>query len=215
MMGVRRLRSGQRVTVELEDGDADHFVDCRVVEVFGSVASLARADDLDQQLSDRLSDGFPGYLVFYYRGGEVALRGLAAATRERASVIDFTVLDSVQLRERRQGRRVQLVTRARVLPIDTGSSGEEQRAIETFTLNLSPSGALLRYRAGLADHRAFAIELFFGADPRPVRCRAVYARRTDDGIGVEFRHLEQDAKTRLVEIIAARSEALLSLREIA
>ncbi len=221
--------------VELDDDVEDHRLDCLVAEVSGSLASLTHAEGLDPRLLRRLGSGAPGYLVFLHNGAEIALHGVAAAAASRASVIDFVVVDGVQVRERRRGRRVPFVTRARLFPTDlgpadagaagptdagetdagaagptdAGETGNDQQAIETFTLDLSEGGALLRWRPEFAEHRRYRIELFFAADPRPVRCEAVRARQTDAGVGVQFGHLEGSHQARLAAILAARREARL------
>jgi PAS domain S-box-containing protein len=212
---VRRLRPGQRVKVELDDDVVEHSVNCLVAEVFGSMASLTHAEVLGPKFLQRLSAGAPGYLVFSHKGAEIALHGVAAAAPSRTSVIDFVVVDGVQVRERRKGRRLPFVTRARLFPTDAGAAestdageaGNEQQAIETFTLDLSEGGALLRYRPLFAEHRRYTIELFFAADPRPLRCEAVRARRTDAGIGVEFGDLDGSDQARLAAILGAYREA--------
>ncbi len=206
---VRRLRPGQRVTVELDDDAVDHRVDCLVADVFASTASLTHDEALDPRLRDRLGSGAPGYLVFSHHGAEIGLHGVAVAPPSRVSVIDFVVVDGVQIRDRRGGRRVQFVTRARMFPTDTDAAGSQPQAIETFTLDLSEGGALLRYRPEFAEHRRYTIELFFAADPVPIRCEATYARQTDAGIGVRFGHLDAGDRARLAEVLTARRDTRL------
>jgi PAS domain S-box-containing protein len=206
---MRRLRPGQPVIVTLDDDTDDRHLGCVVADVFGSVASLTHAEDLDRPLRERLSFGAPSYLVFTDRGAEIGLYGIAAATPSKDSVLDFVLLDAVQVSERRENRRVQLVTRARLFPIDADRAGTQPEPIDTFTLNLSASGALLRQRPQFAQHRRYRVELFFAADPQPICCEAVQARETADGIGVEFEHLQETDQARLSERIAAHRNALL------
>ncbi len=195
--------------VTLDDDTDDRHLGCKVADVFGSVASLTHTEDLDRGLRERLSFGAPSYLVFSDHGAEIGLYGIAAATPGTGSVLDFVLLDAVQENERRENRRVQLVTRARLFPIDADGAGTQPDPIDTFTLNLSASGALLRHRPQFADHRRYRVELFFAADPQPIRCEAVQARETPDGIGVEFEHLQDPDQARLSERLAAHRNALL------
>ncbi len=197
------------MTVELDDDAVDHRVDCLVADVFASTASLTHDEALDPRLRDRLGSGAPGYLVFSHHGAEIGLHGVAVAPPSSASVIDFVVVDGVQIRDRRGGRRVQFVTRARLFPTDTDAAGSQPQAIETFTLDLSEGGALLRYRPEFAEHRRYTIELFFAADPVPIRCEATHARQTDAGIGVRFGHLDAGDRARLAEILTARRDTRL------
>ena len=164
---------------------------------------------MDPVLWDRLGAGAPGYLVFSHNGADIGLHGVAAAAQGAASVIDFAVLDGVQVSERRRGRRVLFVTRARLFPVSGDSGGGERDAIETFTLNLSASGALLRSRPQFAEHRHYDIELFFASDPSPIRCEAIQARDTDEGIGVAFDNVSEHDRERLIAVIGTRREALL------
>ena len=190
--------------VELEDDTVEQSVVCVVVDVLGSVASLVHAEECETGLRDRLRAGAPGYLVFSDHGAEIGLHGVAATAPGHSSVIDFAVVDGVQVRERRTGRRAPFVTRARLLPTDTRPEDSEHAAIETFTLDLSVSGALLRYRPQLLEHERYMIELFLAAEQRPVCCQATRVRQTREGIAVHFGVLDESDRTRLVTVIAGR-----------
>jgi len=63
--------------------------------------------------------------------------------------------------------------------------GGRAAPIETTTVNLSTSGALLASRPGLGDG-PWRIQLFLPGEASPLTCTAELARRTGDQIGVAF-----------------------------
>jgi len=195
------LEQAQLVAVEIDGEDCP--IDCRVATVLGSAVSLVCQGELEPRMRARLIGGARAFLVFTHRGAVIGLRGVVAAA-SKSPVIDFVVLDGIQAPERRRGARIICTTRARVSPTDSDSAGTEEPAVDTFTVNLSPTGAMLRRRPQLDGHQRFSIEFFFGADPVPLRADAVLVRLTRNALVLEFEHMNEADHVRLAEILAER-----------
>jgi hypothetical protein len=191
---VRRLNVDQTVSVSL---DADEqAIPCRVVESEGGVSRLACRAELPPRTVGRLIAGSAGYLVFDEYGAPVGLR---VAVRANPPYLDVAFIDGVKVSERREGERVRLVTRARIVPPDAGEDAPPTAS--TYTINVSRRGALLRDHAELSRHDRFTLELMFGDDPRPVTVRAQVARRVPDAVGVAFEPRTASDGTRLDEYL--------------
>jgi hypothetical protein len=192
---MRRLSIDQSVALDLEtDEDA---LDCTVRSVDGGSATLTIHGPLTPKTVGRLAGGSPCYLLFSYRGAHVGLRGTATFIPGKPDV-EFRVTDGIQLPERRGAGRITIATRAIVTPDPDGAAGQ----VETTTVNVSISGALLRRQPRLAEVTRFAIDLYFGLDPTPVQRHATLVRSTLDSVAVHFDETADGDKQRLGEFLA-------------
>lgn len=196
---MRRLQAQQHVAVVLDDESEE--IDCTVGSVAGPVATLTYRGALTPTLSARLTPGSLAFLVFEHRGMPVALRGAAGADVDSAT-IEFVVLDGVQVDERRTIGRVPLVIPVRVTPDPV--NGDTTDLIETVSVNLSPTGALIERRPGLTDGSPWKVELVVPSPEEPIRCQAKVARQTPTHIGIAFSGIEDAEQARLDAILRAR-----------
>jgi hypothetical protein len=80
---MRRLKIDQEVALSVDDGSKDHTLRCRVLEVFGSTATLKALNWLERRAGhSSLSPGALSYLVVERRDSFVALRGVARVLDE-------------------------------------------------------------------------------------------------------------------------------------
>ena len=200
---MRRLQIAQRVTVSLDD--VKEAIQCRVLEVQGSVGRLAPTGELPPRAVGRLALGTAGYLVFDALRAAVGLR---VAVRASPPYLDVAVLDGVTLPERRQDERVKLVTPARIVRSGVGLGGAESSWTET--LNLSRRGALLIPNPTLGGPREMTLELMFGDNPEPVTAQAHAVRRSKDGVAVRFESIGPADSARLNEYLIGARHQLIS-----
>ncbi len=188
---MTRLQIDQTVTLSLDD--VDQVVECRVVSVEGALNRLAYRTELSPAMVGRLVLGCTGYLVSEEFSVPVGLR---VAVRARPPYVDAALLDDIKVRERRGADRVKLVTPARVRAAESTEpdGGDDQN---TYTLDVSESGALLRAIPALAGAERVGVDLRFGADPAPISARAQVARRLPDAVGVAFESISDDDAARL------------------
>ncbi|MGO9975133.1 MAG: PilZ domain-containing protein [Solirubrobacteraceae bacterium] len=202
---MRRLQRDQPVTLQLDDGKTRASVACRVADVYGSIASFAYDVQLDPGVRERLDRGVLCYLIFAYRGMQIVLHGMAVAAPHKGVVIDFVVNDGIQVRERRRGRRERIVISVRLTPIN--GDGVSCKPIDTFTRDLSASGALVSERPGLSEHARFELELFLPHERTPIRAQAIRRRVIPEGIGIAFGQLIRSDQVRLSQLLAAHHHA--------
>ena len=196
---MRRLVGHQAVSIEL-DGDGGHeieFIDGVVEGVGGLVASVAAQREIGSELRERLRSGALGFLMFEYQGAPIALRGAARAISDGV-MLEFVVLDGVQVAERRAAARVALSIPVRVVLVADDAPAV---LIETSTVDLSVGGALLKRRPRLGTG-PWQLDLFLPAEATPVHCAAVLVRETPGHLGVAFANLSDGDLTRLRELIA-------------
>jgi methyl-accepting chemotaxis protein len=129
-----------------------------------------------------------------------------AAQREATDRSEATLTAAterlVQIAERRGAARVDVQTPVRALL--AGADGGAP--VETETLNLSVSGALLGDRPGLGDG-PWRLQLFLPGEDEPVSCTATLARRTPDGFGVAFGPLADADLLRLDRMVSGSRDA--------
>lgn len=192
---MERLRPHQTVILSLDE--VPDTIQCRVLDVQGSLSRLSYEDELPPRAIGRLVMGSPGYVVFdEFR---IAV-GLRVAVRASPPYLDITIVDGVNVPERRGGERVKLVTRGRIVIADPAAAepqAAEPPALWTYTVDISESGALLRRHPSLENVERFTLELMFGDDPQPVVAEAEVVRRTDDAVGVRFDSIASDGAKRL------------------
>lgn len=188
------LRVEQAVTLSLDE--VPETIECRVVEVQGSITRLAYRDQLPPDAVGRLVQGSTGYLVFDEAGNTVGLRVIVRAS---PPYLDVAAMDGLAMAERRAWHRVKLVTRVRIISPDDGDGDREW----THTIDLSEGGALLRAHAAFTDHQQVALELTFGENLRPITTQAKIVRRAQDAIGVAFEAIDPDDATRLGDYLAS------------
>src|SRR5579884_1489840 len=133
---MRRLKHHQEVEIHL-DGPDEVILDCRMLRVEGSVATLAGTEADPRMVLVSSAPAVPGYLVFNHMGGKVALKGIATAGTSETQEFLFVVVDGVQLPERRSAARVQVTAVARMF----GPGSDQERGyFETPLADLSVSG---------------------------------------------------------------------------
>jgi methyl-accepting chemotaxis protein/sensor domain CHASE-containing protein len=115
------------------------------------------------------------------------------ATHQSEATLTAATERLVQIAERRGAARVDVQTPVRAVLIGPGGAAVP---IETETVNLSVSGALLRERPGLGDG-PWQLQLFLPGEAEPVCCPATLARRTPEGFGVAFGRLSDADLLRL------------------
>lgn len=200
---MRRLKHHQEVEIHL-DGADEVILDCRVLGVEGSVATLASMDAGSGELLGSSVPAVPGYLVFDHIGGKVALKGIATASTTEAPELLFVVIDGVQLPERRSAARVQVAAVARMFALDGTQEGEQ---FETRLADLSVSGMRVEGHASLDTATGYRLELYIGDARTPIRCGAEVARRTPTHVGLKFTDLEEGDRTLLEAIVRAHATA--------
>jgi hypothetical protein len=130
--------------------------------------------------------------------GRERARSSADAVWLGRSVVEFVVIDGVQMPEMRRAPRVALE-----MPVRASLLADNVPAdpIETVTANLSVLGALLSRQPGLGEG-PWQIELFLPGEATPVRATAVLVRHTARHLGVAFAELTDADLTRLEKAIA-------------
>jgi hypothetical protein len=200
---MRRLTAHQRVEITLDAQDTDldgvGAIHCMLGSVKGSVATMAYRDKLAPHILGRLAEGSLGYLTFKHHGASIALRG-AVGSYPNCAVLEFVVLDSVELPERRNNERVPMSISVRATPaLPEGGPAEP---ILTTSADVSITGALIERRPGLEAASRLEIELVVPGSEEPIRCGADVARQTPDHIGVAFTGLQYGDHMRLSGILA-------------
>jgi hypothetical protein len=200
---MRRLAANQRV--EFIPDEANHVqadgIDCVVAWVKGAVGTLVCPGGLAPQARQQLTPAALGFLVFDHHGMPVALRGAAAADADNP-MLEFVVLDGVQIPERRITNRVALAIPVRVNPASPEDPG--RAPVNTTSRDLSITGALLKRTAGLGTGRVWKVELLVAGDEPPISCGAVVARRTPTHVGVAFTDLDASGHARLDQLLKQR-----------
>jgi methyl-accepting chemotaxis protein len=125
------------------------------------------------------------------------------ATEQSEATLTAATERLVQIAERRGAARVDVNTPVRAVLVGAGGNAIP---VETETLNLSISGALLREQPGLGDG-PWQLQLFLPDDAAPVSCTATLARRTPRGFGVAFGRLSDTDLLRLDRTVAGHLEA--------
>ena len=196
--GVRRLEAQQRVSVILDDDEDDELA-CTVAWVKGSVATLVCPGEVAPPSRAKLTASSLGFLMFEHRGSPVALRGEARADPD-SPILEFVVVDGVQVPERRITNRVPLS-----IPVRVNTTMLEDSAtamIETSSSNLSITGVLLKRRPNLGNGPRWKIELVVPGVEPPICCEAVVARQTPTHIGIAFTEMKPADHVRLTDILA-------------
>jgi hypothetical protein len=200
---MRRLKHQQEVEIHL-DGEDEFVLDCRVLGVEGSVATLASVDAGPGTLLGSSVPAVPGYLLFDHHGGRVALKGIATTSTSEGPELLFVVVDGVQLPERRSAARAEVNAVARMFLSD---SAEEPGYFETRLADLSVSGMRVEGHPRLDSATRFRLELYIGGAQTPIRCGAEVARTTPTHIGLKFVDLEDTDRTLLDAIVRAHAES--------
>jgi hypothetical protein len=215
---MRRLKHHQEVEIHL-DGEDEVVLDCRVMGVEGSVATLASDDAGPGAILGSSVPAVPGYLLFDHGGGKVALKGIATASTSEGPELLFVVIDGVQLPERRSAARAQVKAVARMfrLPAETAAETAAEDAaenaaegagyFETRLADLSVSGMRVERHPSLDSATAFRLELYIGDAQTPIRCGAEIARTTPTHVGLKFVDLQDADRTLLDAIVRAHAES--------
>lgn len=201
---MRRLATNQSVRVDLDakvDWQAADSIDCRVQAVHGPVATLAPIGELSTELRERLASGSLCFLTFTHGHAPVALRGATLAVAD-SKLLEFVVIDGIQVAERRSAERTPLIAALRAAPV--GADGKVGEWVSTVTSNLSMGGALILKRPGLCGGSRFKLELFLPGDPQHVHCEAVLARETATHLGVRMTGVSEADHLRIASVLAAQ-----------
>lgn len=200
---MRRLKHHQEVEIHL-DGEDQVVLDCRVMRVEGSVATLAGVTAGEGTLLGSSVPAVPGYLMFEHSGGKVALKGIATASTTEGPELLFVVIDGVQLPERRSAARSQVKAVARMFG---PGAADEDGYLETRLADLSVSGMRVEGHPRLYSATAYRLELYIGDAQTPIRCRAEVARTTRTHVGLKFVELQDADRTLLDAIVRAHAES--------
>jgi PilZ domain len=200
---MRRLKHHQEVEIHL-DVDDEVVLDCRVLGVEGSVATLARTDAEPSTFLGGSVPAVHGYMLFDHAGGRVALKGIATTSTGEGPELLFVVVDGVQLPERRSAARVRVNAVARLFGPD---SPQESGYFETRLADLSVSGMLVEQHPNLAGAAGYRVELYFGSAETPIRCGAEVARTTPTHVGLKFVDLQEADRALLDAIVRAHAES--------
>jgi len=125
------------------------------------------------------------------------------ATDQSEATLSAATERLVQIAERRGAARADVQTPVRAVLVGAGGNAVP---VETETVNLSVSGALLRDRSGLGDG-PWQLQLFLPGASEPVSCTATLARRTPEGFGVAFGRLSDADLLRLDRTVAGYLDA--------
>ena len=98
------------------------------------------------------------------------------------------------------------------IPVRAVLVSGERRPVETVTVNLSTTGALLERTPGLG-RGPWQIQVFLPDSDDPVCCGAVLKRETDSHCGVEFDHVSDRDHHRLHTFVTLqqRTHTLVSV----
>jgi hypothetical protein len=198
---MRRLRHHQEVEIHL-DGEDEVVLDCRVLGVEGSVATLASHDAGPGTLLGGSVPAVPGYMLFDHAGGRVALKGIATASTTEGPELLFVVIDGVQLPERRGAARAEVKAVARMFGSDS-----PVEYFETRLADLSISGMRVERHPSLDNATQFRLELYIGDAQTPIRCGAEVARTTPTHVGMKFVDLQDADRTLVDAIVRAHAES--------
>jgi hypothetical protein len=200
---MRRLRHHQEVEIHLDVED-EVVLDCRVLGVEGSVATL---EGIDAEPGAVLGTSVPavhGYLMFDHAGGKVALKGIATTSTSEGPELLFVVVDGVQLPERRSAARARVNAVARMFP---PGAPQESGFFETRLADLSISGMRVERHPNLDAATGYRIELYFGEAQTPIRCGAEVARTTPTHVGMKFVDLPEADRALLDAIVRAHADS--------
>lgn len=128
---------------------------------------------------------------------DTTLHTQRAATTDTAATPAPTSERLVSIAERRAAIRVPIETTMRAVLM---AGGADATPVETVTVNISTSGALLRAVPGLGDG-PWQIELFLPGQSTPVRASATLAPRTEGHVGVAFGDVTAADATRLENVV--------------
>ena len=182
--------------MEIHIDSDDHVVACRVSAVQGSIAALARINELPPEVLDKFTPGALAYLLFEHHGAKTALKGIATADPADNASIAFVVIDGVQLPERRAAERVRLGALARI-----SARNDRGEDVEATATNVSVGGVLIERPVGLPEGPDFQLELELEHDPEPIRCRATIVRATPTHVALKFADIADADRVRLARLI--------------
>lgn len=177
---MRRLNLGQTVRIDLDE--VEDTIEAIVVGKAPHTATLSSGTEPARELADQLAEGAFGYLVFDHGTRQVALRG-AARHAAVDPLLDFVVLDGVQLPERRAGERVAVSLAAEICHF--GPDGRPGDLVPTTTINLSTGGALLHRPAGFPGSGRVRLRIAL-PQRAPLELDAVPVRLSETTVAVKF-----------------------------
>ncbi len=186
-------------------------IDCVVAQVEGQMATFRHAPITDPRLASGLAGWTLSYATFVHQASNVGLRGVVRSSPDQDRVLQFVVIDGVQMAERRRQARIPVavaVTVARVADRDSAAEG-----LRTETVDLSPDGALLRIQPGalrVGDQLDVTLALPWQASA--VSAQAQVVRRAGAGVALRFTAMSQENEASLAAFVAAAQFALAPSR---
>lgn len=199
---MRRLNFGQSVSVEVDDAES---IECTVTQIEGQMATFKHAPVRDARLTARLADWSLSYVMFVHQSSPVALRGVVRASPDRPRMLQFVVIDGVQMQERRRQARVAVAVPVTVSPSAAPSAVEE---LHTQTVDLSPGGLLLKAGPGLSVGDPVDVTVQIPWFSTELQARAQVLRRTPSGVALAFTTMSEDHEANLAAFIEAAQFAL-------
>lgn len=200
---MRRLSFGQPVSVEVDDAES---IDCTVAQIEGQMATFKHAPVGDPGLATRLADWCLSYLMFVHQSSPIALRGVVRASPDRPRMLQFVVVDGVQMEERRRQARIPVAVPVTVSPTAAQSANGQ---LHTETVDLSPGGLLLKAGQGVlavGDPVDVTLEIPWFATE--LQAQAQVLRRTPSGVALAFTTMSEDDEANLTAFIDAAQFAL-------
>jgi hypothetical protein len=175
------------------------------------MATFRHAAVTDTRLYPRLADWILSYAVFVDQSSTVALRGVVRSSPDDDRILQFVVIDGVQMAERRRQARIPVavaVTVSRVAEQDTAAVG-----LRTETVDLSPGGALLKAEPGaLRVGDPVDVTLALPWQATALSAQAQVVRRAGVGVALRFTAMSPDDEASLASFIAAAQFALAPSR---
>ncbi len=196
MLIVRRLTLRQLVSLDV--GGPEGRVDCRVGAITREQATLVPVGRLAEYTQAKLETECPCYLVFDDGGIPVGLRGAARAAGSGSQMF-FSVVDGVQLTQRRSAARVPIRAPTTLTPV--AAAGRSIDPVETVTVNLSLGGALIEVRPGMDDGPDWRFEVRPTEVPQGIAGLASLVRRTRTSVGVAFSEISESDRLRLATVL--------------
>jgi hypothetical protein len=196
---MRRLRLGQRTTLVLDRGLES--IECRVLSVNGGSATMIMVQEPESRDRTRLAGGSMAFLGFEHQRHAVGLRGAAIAAEGNPSVVEFAVLDGVQIPQRRLHERLPCHVAALLRERDGAT------LLRTSTIDLSLGGVLLACQLDPCPTGAVEVQLWL-AQARPLTLDAVVVRRPPDAVAVAFDNVSAAARDELDDYLAGLREQI-------
>ena len=186
---IAELREDACVTLA-PDGAA-FGLDCRVVGFHRQLMVLERSGATDGREVEGLTPGALSYVVCGSRKRPMAVRVQVMSAVDDRLVL--RLLDRFTLGQQRTFSRLRA---SWPITLDAG-----QGPVDSWTIDVSAGGALVRARDGLRGHGAFAVVLRLPGDRPPLHATARVVRGDDRDIALRFVDLDDADEARVAEVV--------------